>query len=127
MKFAVLAALVAITLPAPAFAADWVLVSETLSGTKNFIDRSSIRAMPNGHKRAWGRKYFSKPVNSEGVNGHILLEEFDCGGERHRIMDMTTLRDGQVVDMWQPPLEWSYIAPDSSGEADLNFVCYGKR
>lgn len=127
MKFAFFTALIGVSLPAPALAADWVLVSENLSGTKAFIDRGSIRGMPNGHKRAWGRKYFSKPVGSQGINVQMILEEFDCGGERSRTMEMVTLRDEQVVDSWQPPLEWRYIAPDSTGEANLNFVCYGKR
>lgn len=53
MKFAVFAALMAIAMPAPALAADWVLVTENTVGDKFYIERQSIRTTSNYYKRVW--------------------------------------------------------------------------
>jgi hypothetical protein len=55
MKFAVSASLLVTALSAPALASDWVLVAESVRDSKYYIDRQSIRTMPNGYKRAWER------------------------------------------------------------------------
>jgi hypothetical protein len=80
MKFAVVAAFMAIALPAPALAADWVLVTESDPKSsiysdvivKIYVDRETILTMQNKNRRVW-----------EAITGNNkLIEkrliEFDC-------------------------------------------------
>ena len=77
MKFAVLVALMAITLPVPAFAADWVLISNDELWGKVYIDRQSVRTMPNGYKRAWRKRDLAK-VDEYGTIQSKVYDEYDC-------------------------------------------------
>ncbi len=122
MKFAVFAALVAIALPVPAFAADWVLVSESSDGGKLYIDRQSIRAMPNGYKRAWNRAHFAKPDRA-GNTGFRTFDEFDCTGGRSRRLQWTLFKEEEILSTDSGPAEWKFVAPETIAEAQLNFIC----
>lgn len=119
------AAFFAATLPVAAFAADWVFVAENLSGNTFYIDRETIRTMPNGYKRAWVRSYFSKPTDY-GDTGYRSLSEFDCREGRYREMQITWFKGEDVSTQENTPREWRYAAPETAGESSLNFVCFGK-
>ena len=126
MKFAVLTALVAITLPVPAFAADWVLVGDSVSGSKLYVDLQSIRTMPNGYKRAWSRTDLKIP-DKDGDNIYTGYREFDCVEKRARPLSIIFRKGEQVTYTNNAVGEWSYFSPDSMFEGLQNFVCYGKR
>ena len=127
MKFAVLTALVAATLSAPVLAADWVLVGQgAASNAKFYIDRQSIRTMPNGYKRAWMRTIFPQPTNL-GWSVFRVLKECDCSGGRFRYLQQTYLRGEEIITTVNTVSEWSFVEPEAVDEATLNFVCYGKR
>jgi len=127
MKLAVFAALLAIALPAPAFAADWVLVGQgAASNAKSYIDRQSIRTTPNGYKRAWMKTIHAQPTNL-GVSVSRILKECDCSGGRFRYLQQTYLRDEEIITTVNTTSEWYFVEPEAVDEATLNFVCYGKR
>ena len=119
------AALIAATLPTAAMAADWVLLGLDTSGNTMYIDRDSIRNMPNGHKRAWVRTELGKPFQT-GDTGFRLLEEYDCGEGRVRALQSTWFKGADVTFTSNDIGEWSYVGPETNGELALNFVCFGK-
>ena len=124
---ATVAALMASALPAPALAADWVFVGVGAGNYNQFyIDRGSIRTMPNGYKRAWKRTIMGLP-DENGDTSSLLFEEYDCNGGRSRIIHLTYFKDEKVTVNGAASGKWSFIAPESNGESFLNFVCYGKR
>jgi hypothetical protein len=126
MKLAVFAALMATALPAPVLAADWVFLSENTGGDKFYIDRQSIRTMPNGYKRAWRRTIVGQPKEF-GDTLTRFFSEYDCSGGRDRSLQGTAFKGEEITTTRNTPGEWSYVAPETIGEAMLNFVCYGKR
>jgi hypothetical protein len=126
MKFAVLAALVAIALPAPAFASDWVFVDESVaSKDRYYIDRQSIRLMPNGYKRAWVRNDYNKP-SEFGDTSSKLYYEYDCNQGRSRTLHANFYKGEEVTNSVNPVganAEWTYLSPDSIADYLLKFVC----
>ena len=94
MKFAVLVALMAIAMPAPALAADWVLVSESTNGDKYFVDRQSVRTLPDGYQRVWIQSSYLK-TDPDEPNGSKYFKELDCTGGRERNLQSTNLRVGR--------------------------------
>ncbi len=126
MKFALIAAIMAIAMPAPALAADWVLASKDADGNKFYIDRQSIRTMPNGYKRAWVQAYYGK-IEIEGSTGYKSFEEFDCAESRSRTLKDIFLKGEEVALIDDAIGNWKYIAPESNKENILYFACSGKR
>ena len=126
MKFAVFTALVAATLAAPVLAADWVFITESASNKdKYYIDRQSIRLMPNGYKRAWVRNDYNKP-SEFGDTSSKLYYEYDCNQGRRRILSASFYKGEEVTTSAKPVgsnAEWSYILPDSVSESLFEFVC----
>lgn len=125
MKFAVFAALMAANLSAPALASDWVSLGENIAEDETFIDRQSIRTMPNGYKRAWERTVYGKP-SKYGDTSSRQFSEYDCSGGRKRFLNGTFFKGEEITTMGNTPMDWNYVAPDTIAEATLNFVCYGK-
>ena len=123
MKFAALTALVAATLAAPALASDWVLVGVgSANGSKYYIDRLSIRTMPNGYKRAWGKTDFSK-ADKDGDTRVTEYDEYDCIEKRFRNISFTYFKDKQPTTTSNEVSKWDYVLPDSIAESLLILVC----
>ena len=124
MKLAVLTALMAIALPAPAFAADWILLGSS-RGSKFYIDRQSIRTMPNGHKRVWSRYEYNSPNNLEFTSSKNYTE-FDCIQDRRLELSSTFYKDEDVKITVDSIEKWDFITPETVGESEFNYVCHGK-
>ena len=122
-KLALTAALIA-SLPTAALAEDWVFVAEALNGHKWYVDRDSIRTMPNGNKRAWTREVYAKP-NSWGITSIRSLDEYDCREGRIRFLQQTAFKGNETIAMENDP-EWLYTPPESPVEAKLYYVCSGR-
>jgi hypothetical protein len=122
MKLAVLIAVVVISLPAPALAADWVLVSTAVDGDKYYIDRQSIRTVPNGYKRAWERDNYAE-ANEFGATSAKLYWEYDCIEKRRRNMSVIIFKDAELITNRNKVDDWSYVSPESVEEGLLHFVC----
>lgn len=126
MKLAVFAALIAIALPAPVLASDWVEIGVSAAdGSRYYVDRQSIRLMPNGYKRAWNKRDFSK-ADIHGDTGVTGYDDYDCIEKRFRNLSFTFFNGQKPNPSSNKVSEWVYVAPDSIAEALLNFVCYGK-
>ena len=126
MKLAVFVAIMAIALPAPAFASDWVLVHSSEKNNRLYFHRQSIRTMPNGHKQAWAWLYLSKPTSQSLTRARGLFE-FDCSGARHRILQEEPFNGRERLPGTSGPRGWNYIAPGTRFEKFLNYVCFDKR
>lgn len=124
-KIYLTAALIAATLSTAALAADWVLVGRNANGEIFGVDRDSIRTMSNGYKRAWSRVVYAKP-NEWGDTSAKSLMEFDCREWRFRILQATFIKGDQVTSTISEITEWRYAEPETAGEEQLNFVCFGK-
>ena len=122
MKLAVLTTLIAIALPAPALAADWVLVSESTNGDKYFVDRQSVRTLPDGYKRVWIQSSYLK-TDPDEPNGSKYFKEFDCTGGRERNLQSTFFKGEENLGTDYNPTKWTYILPESNVEAIFDFVC----
>ena len=121
-KIAQIVALMAIALPAPALAADWVWVSDSANGDKYFVDRQSVRTMPNGYKRAWIRSSYSKP-DPDGTTGSRYFKELDCTEGRDRNLQSTFFKGEKNWGTDYNPTKWAYIEPETNGEAMFKFIC----
>ena len=121
-KLALIAAIMAVALPAPALAADWMLVAESINGHKFYIDRQSIRTMPNGLKRAWQKTEYNTP-DKFGDTAYKGYEEFDCFEKRKRNLSALFYKGEQITTSVNKLDEWIYVSPDSNIQAVLNFVC----
>lgn len=122
MKLVVLSAVMAIALPAPAIAADWVLVTDSINDDKFYIDQQSIRTMSNGFKRAWEQNYFVKS-DKYGNTSTKIYYEYDCIEKRKRLLSFIIFKDEQVNNNVNIVGDWAYVSPDSVAESLLQFVC----
>ena len=87
-----------------------------------YIDSSSIKTMPSGYKRAWHiRAYYNHPDWRE----LRAYQEFDCGQERMRFLQVDTyFKDGEVEQGIRKPGLWSNVEYHNADE--FNYVCFGK-
>jgi len=122
MKLAVLTALVATALSAPALAADWMLVGENINESRFYIDRQSIRTMPNGYKRAWYKRESEIP-NKFGNTWPKSYNEYNCIQRRDRNLSLITFNDESIKNTRNEITEWNYAPPGSGIEALLQLVC----
>ena len=119
------AALIATTLSSAAVAADWVLVTASTDGTLGYVDRESIRTMPNGYKRAWMRIVYAEPIDY-GITSAEVFKEFDCRERRSRYLQSIFLKGKEVTTTVNRPSDWDYHRPDSAAEGLLEYVCFGR-
>lgn len=126
-KLNLTSALIAACLSGSAIAEDWVKVAVNESSNEFFIDRDTIRTLPNGYKRAWGRGVYAKP-SAGGNIGHIVYEEYECREGSKRTLQLSFLKPGgdrEYVNLSNPQ-PWRYVEPGSIPEIVFNFVCFGK-
>ena len=120
---ALIFALMTIALPAPALAADWVQTGVTeADGDIFYVDRQSIRTMPNGYKRAWNRVLHKLPTEL-GFTTSRLYYEFDCNQGRLRIISSVYFKDDDVAEKHNNVNSWDYASPDSMADGLIKFVC----
>ena len=122
MKLAVFAALMAIALPGPAVASDWVLRHNSANGDKDYIDGQSIRTTPNGYRGAWMRSDLEKADN-DGNTNHLAYVEFDCIKKRARNLSNVGRKGEHVTGTINKVGGWIYIETGTLFERDLKFVC----
>lgn len=126
-KISLTAALAAVTLSTAAMAEEWVIVAEDAKGNMLTVDSTSIRTMPNGHKRAWSMNFYPNGlITSEGPDRSVSLEEYDCREEKSRSLQSTFFKEEEVVEVNSAPTNWQYASPRSLHEAQFNYVCFGK-
>lgn len=118
---ALAAAMMAATAPTAAIAADWVYL-DSGGGRDFYIDRESIRTMPNGNKRAWLEIVRHNP-DKFGDTSSKSLTEFDCREGRYRLLQSTYFKGERVTTTDAITSEWRYASPDSLAESLLNYVC----
>lgn len=115
-------ALVASAVSVPALAADWVFVFPA-TNFDLYVDRTSIRQV-GSFKQAWSRMDLLD--QSDDVRAAFHLTEYDCAGRRTRLLQATIYyRNGQP-DLVPGEQTFRYATPDSSGEAGLDYVCFGR-
>jgi hypothetical protein len=124
-NFALIGTLVVLALPAPVLAADWVLVGEYTQFGQYYIDRQSIRMMPNGYKRAWEQIIYAQPDKFRDTSSKGFIE-YDCNSGRTRSLALRFFKGNEVTTILDTPRDWKYVTPESFGEKPFNFVCYGK-
>jgi opacity protein-like surface antigen len=122
MKFAVLAALVAIALPAPALAADWVNTGETVEGREWFVDKDSIVVGPKGYKRAWVRVE-NNFIDSFGNTAAKRLEEHDCENNRYRTLYIKFFKGKKIDQGGRVSLPWRVVDSGSAAAGLQSFIC----
>lgn len=105
--------------------AQWVKVSETDSGTVIYVDPSTIRK--NGNlRRYWGLHDLAR-ADKDGDLSLRGLVEVDCKEERRRSLQEDWFRgpmgSGERSGGSNRLGEWTYVAPGTSGETVMKFVC----
>jgi len=126
-KLVIVALLTALMLPSSVRAAEWWYVAAGKQ-VSVFADRSSVAvSQVNGRNviRAWAAYFNSTVVN--GYKSEKSQSYYDCSqrmsafrssieyGTDGMVKNSRTLNDYQI--------SWSPLAPDTVGEALLNFVC----
>ena len=107
--------------------ADWVGVSET-DTTVLYVDPSTIRK--DGHLRKVWVLSNLKQRDTTGELSRRALDEYDCAGERRRLLSISThaepMAAGQILlygNTSGVAGEWNYIPPGTSFYHVLKFVC----
>lgn len=120
MRYIFLAALIVVAAPAWA---EWTKYSESdemvVYGDPTTIqkkgDFSQVLQLLNNKQR-----------NPDGPNSSTMTVEFDCKGNRSRVLSVKSYADqmakGEVVFEWPMPVGWKDITPGTA-EIILNIVC----
>ncbi|CWM48909.1 Uncharacterised protein [Neisseria meningitidis] len=122
MKKMLCLAVFALGLATPAVAADWVQVGIDSDNNTTFGDADS-----RTDDRAWFEIRYAKPEkigDGKFYNKIKKLEEMDCSGKRSRTLTATGyFESGNSSETDTYYAEWSYVIPDTIGEAEYEFVC----
>lgn len=105
----------------------WFIATGEPNPHSIFVDRSTIRELPNGWRRAWVMTVFEGPPRKK-QDTEVLrqLYDVDCQNSRSSMVaSMSTTFDGTITD--DPVISgWIYSAPDSGGAEIEAFVCRGE-
>lgn len=108
-----------------ASSSNWELVSTSSSGSKRYIDPSTIRR--DGNLRRFWVLVDYPPPQSDGTLSQRVYEELDCREERRRGINITSFRgsmaSGDIVGSGQGEGGWQQIAPGTQGAAIMRYVC----
>lgn len=104
----------------------WVLVNSNGGGWDQYVDRRSIRMMPNGYKLAWVRQDFGRP-NRHGDTSKSNLTEFDCATGRFRHLEQVYYQEEEVTTQDDRASKWMTASRIGIGsERELAYVCEGR-
>jgi hypothetical protein len=108
-----------------ASSSNWELVSTASSGSKRYVDPSTIRR--DGNLRRFWVLIDYPPPQSDGVLSQRVYEELDCREERRRGIDITSFRgsmaSGDIVASGRADRGWQQIAPGTTGATVMLYVC----
>lgn len=108
-----------------AWAQQWVRVGESNAGNVSYIDPSTIRK--DGHLRRYRLHTDLAKPDKDGDRSFRGFMEVDCKEARDRVLQEDFFR-GQMASGGRSggrnsPTEWSDVAPGTSGETHMKFVC----
>lgn len=106
--------------------AEWVEIGSSSGGKTYYIDPATIRKDGNLRK-VWALTNYKKRESS-GEMSSRSKREYDCINERYRILSLSThsglMAEGEILSIGSyRPWEWDDIAPETIGQAYLEFVC----
>lgn len=112
--------------------AEWVKVVES-AGTAYYLDPATL-VRDGGLRRIDEIQDYATP-RPGGARSRRLQFEFDCGGERWRVVSVADHEDamahGKMLGSWQGQSDWTFVAPrtgtnipaSSVGRTILRYVC----
>lgn len=105
--------------------AEWVKVSESIDDTVFYIDPATVRK--DGTFRKVWTVHDRKQKDESGAMSRRSFMEFDCIGERHRILTFSTHSEpmvgGKMLISGDEPLNWRNTAPGTPAATVLKLVC----
>lgn len=111
---------------APAWAGEWKKVAQSADhGYVYYIDDETIKK-DGSYRRFWllGDFKTKGPLKELSEKSRY---EVDCKEERSRFLTLLlysgNMGTGQVVQIVDKPDNWSYIPPETSGSAVMQYVC----
>lgn len=106
--------------------AEWVIVSST-DQVNYYVDPATIRKNSNLRK-VWTIQDL-KQRHKDGEISRRSRNEYDCDGERYRVLALTThsepMANGTTLTTndFEIPDRWTQIAPETISERVLKIVC----
>ena len=107
-----------------AWGAGWSHLFSNHNGDSYFVDPTSKRGVEI--KRVWTKVNFESP-QSFGALSVRSLEEFDCKGQRARILQFTAFSgknfEGVVLNSSSAATPWLELVPESSIQKMFRIIC----
>ena len=104
---------------------NWVLVSEPTTGSKLYVDPSTIRR--DGNLRRYWEYVDYASRTSTGELSARSFEETDCREERRRMIETTgfseAMLQGRILVSERGDGSWRQIAPGTVAEGVMRYVC----
>ena len=108
--------------------AGWVSLGDTDSGTRVYVDRSTL--LSKGDLMTMWILYDFRSMRTVAGKPYLSTKtqgEYDCAQRRHRTLVDTGFSSimglGAVVYNESPPREWAAILPQSLGQKLWKFAC----
>jgi len=108
--------------------AGWVSLGDTDSGTRVYVDRSTL--LSKGNLVTMWILYDFRSMRTVAGKSYLSTKmqgEYDCAQKRHRTLVDTGFSSimglGAVVYNESSPLEWASILPKSLGQKLWKFAC----
>ena len=103
---------------------DWVPVTLNNRNALFYVDKDTIRKQGN-KVEFWQKINFNTPTTE--IKSIRSFEEIDCKDRTQTSLAVTTFTElnlqGNIILSFNPPRKIDYLAPDTSGEAILKYVC----
>ena len=104
---------------------NWVLVALSSSGSKFYVDPSTIRRDGNLRRYWQYADYASRQSN--GALSVRAFQETDCREERYRIIEITgfseSMLQGRILETERGDGSWQQIPPGTVVETVMRLVC----
>lgn len=104
----------------------WFTGEAADNSSLNLVDADSIAQAKEGIKRAWVISYYAASSHRLPGGHDAKLWEFNCRTRQSHLVQLTEYNGSAepTSSASEDKAEaWSYVVPQSLGEADLGFVC----
>jgi hypothetical protein len=112
---------------------DWILFKKT-EDAKFYYDKKDVTQSPQKLVKVWIRQVYTKKGKMdmirlvgpryENLSYSINSLEFGCEAKRIRFLSMTYYsKNGDVLDLENPPDKWESIPPNSMFDALYKKIC----
>jgi PBP1b-binding outer membrane lipoprotein LpoB len=100
----------------------WVLLAESITGSKIFVEVSTIKEVDYGIRKAWTAS-LDKGTSSNELGNSMFLTVYDCNTSEDSVVEYVFRVNGKLDSIKFPDSKFKQLYPTTVGYGVLQEIC----